>query len=186
MKVFTYYLKPTKEDLRRGMKEYRLHSITNDKDIMKRFEDERDMNKFIKNVHKMDKDEWQDYLDNNQAYALEDKMLRTKKVDNAGLYYEDFVNVLSNDNEIMYCGDAFAPLPMLDINYWNMHYRDVAKAINLKPKIKEALEELEFFRTAKIILGESRFDPFGNDYDAPDVEPDELSIFIMLYGDTFK
>lgn len=186
MKVYTYYEKPSPDDLKRGIKEYRLHSITNDKDVVDQFEYERDMNRFVKNIHKMDKDEWQDYQDGNQAFILENKTLKTKSIDENGLYYESFVNVLSNDNEIMYCSDSFAPLRVLDINYWNMHYRDVIKAMNLKVKIKESLDKLEFFRTAKIILGESRFDPFGDDYDAPAVEPDELAIFIMLYGDTFK
>lgn len=186
MHLWRYIKKPTdvelKEDDFPSISKYNLYALTVDKELAKRFEKERDMNRFIKRVTKVSKEEYAEFANSHRGKVLTLQKIRTVENKNTNSQRIFNVELLVTQDEYQ-----FAKEPQIPINYegwWTS--LDTFKLLFNK-KIMKALEYLDFIDGYKLFdMGEQMTYEESLYNKLSEWKYDELAYFITLYGDTFK
>lgn len=180
MKVWKYYLVPNKDSAKR---EYELYAFTNKKEYANKFEEDRDMKKFVKaDVIDIDKEDYLDFANSNKDQLLDYYKYETKFVDENNTFDIGVVTVLSTYSEYAGCSREAVEDMLFDVSLFETipDYRMFTK------DIKKSLRTLEFISMYKIMKNNPIMDDVDDDFAAPDVVPDEFKIFISLYQYLFK
>ena len=179
MKVWRYYKKPEKDS---SDKQYDLYAITNKKEHAKKFEKERNMDKFIKRCTDEDRSTFVDLVNDNRALFLSMNKFTTGTVLPNGNIKAIDVELLTTDFEMHTVKDEYESSSIITREeYWlsSFDYRIY------KNKLIEALRLLEYISHYKLYLNVNiPIDPDDDDYSAPDIWIDEVGVFIRIFKDT--
>jgi hypothetical protein len=193
MKLFKFYKIPSEDVDTNGMHitdKYPLYAFTNDKNLAKKFEKERRKDLFIKIVDKgLSREEYAQFAINNRGSDLKIQKLVTSSNKNTNKQVIKKIPILLTQNEYVSCNEPM--LLIMDESWWI----DVTECVLANPyvfnnEIREALRILQYNVSFKVNNQDIRLmdiiDEEDDDYSAPEIEIDEVEIFIKLYGDTFK
>lgn len=168
-----------------------LYAITNKKEYAERFQNDRDMDQFIMHVHKhVTKEEYKDLCNEERSSVLEIHELSTVMSDERISKNIQDVQVLMTYWEWQLTKE---PVILMDDEEW---WEDMPFPLIFKDKYIKALEALQYITYYKIMKGPYLSEYllqklFGStsiedDYSAPSISYDELSIFINTVLDTLK
>lgn len=189
MKIYKFFKIPDeneKDDIDIERK-YILYAITNNKEIAKRFKKDRNMEKFIYKTHSgITKEEYADMCNENRSSVLEYHKLRT--------VFDDY-HTKSNSKEVtvLMTNWEYQLVEDVDTIMANDIWRNLPYPLIFNKKYLNALNTLEYINMYKIInidilpfeIIEKIDEYFNNDdYSAPNIIYDELSVFIRIIKDT--
>lgn len=199
MKLYKFYKRPTDEALKNSVDlsiedKYPLYAFTKDKKLRNEFLNVRDKDKFIEIKTDVTKEEYVEFANKNskqslQYYVLDHLKNYRRKEKDEQIKNIIQVKIVCTWNEIEFV-EAYNDTGISEISDTiNYHIFPFM----LKEKYLNALKKLEYIgfwyvnanidRYESIMTGEE-LDNIG--YEFPDITFDELSTFVMLFGDTMK
>lgn len=157
---------------------YPLYAITGEKELAKRFEQERNMHKFKKIVSKITKEEYVDYTNLNRMRLLKLRTLDTNmKESKTGT-----VSIVMTENEYQNCDPEMMYIALFNEDFWrgSLYPPEV-----YNKKIRKALEFIDYNVLYKVNKGGSIEEQLeaGREFDMPRI--DTYNYFIETYIDTF-
>lgn len=164
-----------------GMYPY-LYGFTNEKNIMKKFKEQRNMKLFYMKTQEMKKDQYKDILKIHGHCRLQEKQYLTKnknQINNLGV-----IRIVSTDSEEMsiYTNESNISMELGKLTH--------SYAYTFQPKLLEALTKLQYFYFRKMRDDFPLNDPFlsGVELDPkwPFSSIDEFEMFLFLYGKTLN
>lgn len=181
MKVWRFWFINNNKDIQKTS--YDLYAITNDKEKAKRFQEERDMSKFIKKTSNEDLDVFSTFVNSNRHLLLDYFKLSKPVVNGSGLIISGYIEVLcteyerqvSTDESILYNNS------LVDGIFWE----ETVPYMIYKKSIINSLRKLEymsFYKATQHML----LDIVDDDFSSPDISINELNVFISTFKDTFK
>lgn len=199
MKIWRFYKKPKKDSSRR---DYELYAITNKKKFAKEFMSTRNMDLFIMKKSEEEKDDWISFANDNLGAVLDYHDLQTCG-DNDDDIETKKIKILMTYFEWQNCDSDQIDLIELQPEYW----LDMPLYPIFNDKIIDALRNLEYVAAQRFYYGfygapnnltellhyindntetnmfEEDLEELDEDcdYAAPDIEVDELSLFIQTF-----
>lgn len=197
MKLYKFYKNPSDEVLENCQnlsieEKYPLYAFTVNKKDAQKFMEARDMNKFIKRVSDIDKDEYKDFTNTNRGKLLEVFEYTHFKGYTADACVASFekVPILTTWEEMEFTS-ASSDDGISDMTeYVNYNFMPFI----FKDKYVKALNNLQYIShwksfgcTEKFqqLLREGEMEDYM-DYVSPSIRIDEFSIYIILFGDTYR
>lgn len=181
MNVWRFYLKPDKSVCK---SKYELYAITNNHDYALSFMEMRNMDNFIMRCTDEEKEDYVKLAEDNRLYILSVHKLTTKSVNKNDIIIRNTVDVLMTEYEFQSC-DSDSILSNISID----SEKSWSYAINYRvynKKIKNSLRKLEYIPFFKLYSNPLHLEDDDDDYSAPDVRVDELSVFIKIFNRLFK
>lgn len=182
MHLYKYYLKkaPPDEDIVYSVTDqYPLYGFTVEKKIAKRFEEERNMDKFISKVTTVDKEEYVNFANANRMRLMKLRKLNTnEKESKTGV-----ASIVMTDMESQSCETDAMYIALYSEDFWisgSFYPPEV-----YKNKIQKALDFIDYCILYKMNRGttvEERMDA-ASSYSMQRI--DEYNYFIDQYIDTF-
>lgn len=164
-------------------KDYSLYAFTQNKEFVKFFKKNRDMNKFIYKV--VDVDDLEEFINDHDGYLLEFHSVRIKEIIN-GEERISFTEILMTKEEsdyILFYSDTAFIDSIIDSHEFNSI--NVMDAFNLFDAFKKSIRKsLEMLCYIDLIQG-AFFDVEETSYDGILIT-DQLSIYTKVFGNTFK
>lgn len=159
---------------------YPLYAITGDKKMAKRFQEERDMNKFIIRKSKVTREEFSEFALQNRQAVLSIQNLLTSNDNNERPGHMN-VQVLLTQMEYQICAEP--NISITDEYWWNTV--NIADPLLFNDNIKESLNNLDYINLFMLFNG--NIDYYDEkDYEPPNWNIDQLAYFILIYGNLFK
>lgn len=197
MKLFKFYKNPSDEILENAQDlsiqdKYPLYAFTNDKKLAKEFSETRDMKKFIKRVSHIEKSEYVDFTNQNRGQLLEKYSYSRFKgyTSDASEVMTDKVELLTTwqERELTAASvdDGIADLTdFISYNFFPFIF---------ERKYVKALDKLQFITHWKYLGYPEKYKDFISidevetfmDFSSPNISVDEFSVYILLFGDTYK
>lgn len=197
MKLYKFYKNPSDEVLENCSdltieEKYPLYAFTANKKYAQKFMETRDMQKFIKRVSNIDKDDYKEFTNSNRGRLLEffDFIHFKGYTDDACVNKEEKVTILTTweERELTSASadDGITDLTeYVDYNFFPFIF---------KGKFVKALDCLQYISHWKCLGSSEKFSQLllpdeadeYMDYVSPSIKIDEFSIYILLFGDTYK
>ena len=204
MKIWRFYKKPKKHSDKR---DYNLYAITNNKKLAEDFINTRNMKVFICKKSEEDKEDWLEYANENRGQVLDYYKLNTFTVDEDNQCTTKKVKIPITFFEYQNCDSDQCENVILDSSFWS----EMPPYPIFNSKVIDALRNLEFISTQRFVHGymgmeESDLEPLlryiddnsdsyslkeddnmvydDGDFASPEVEVDEVSLFIKIFKDT--
>ena len=197
MKVYKFYKSPSDEVLAGAgdlsiEDKYPLYAMTSNKEYASEFRTSRNMDKFIEIVSDIDKSDWVDI-----ANKFNGNLLKYYKYDTLKKYTDEpkpkmkEIEVLSTWHEREWVGQ-YSDDFMIDL-IRNKISKSVTPFI-IKDKYRSALDTLQYTSFWKFMIGINRAIDImtaeeeceHGDFVPPMCEIDKFSLFLYLFGDTFR
>lgn len=160
-----------------GMKCF-LYAFTPDKYIRNEFRYYRNMEIFYEKTIKIDRDDFEDFVDNNSEYLLEKRVITTKKVINGHFRLgSTFVVCTQEEFDITFS------------NAYNLIEEELGKALNNSMLYDESLFKNKYIKILNNIFRFSEMVYLLSPYEELPWEPgdiDYFSIFIKIFKNTYK
>ena len=160
---------------------YSLYAFTDDSDIANEFILTRDMNKFYHKVVNMDKEEYNIFSGKNIEYLLSFNEYNTKKIDEAGFYRVDVINIVSTqieNDDIHYNMESFVA------DYISPNISDMTYDCILYNLFIPCIHDLLCNHFFMLELGTNNY-PIEGLGDSG-YQFDEVEMFIAKYANTLK
>ena len=188
MKIWKYYKVPDKENRDNEKKKYDLYAITDKRRYAERFENERNMNMFIKGeVSDLDDSDGLDFLNANQQLVLDVFSYETKAVKELNKQYTiDTVALLTTYSEYFNCKSEQCE----EFMFTETMFIGVPHYKIFNNKLIKDLKRIEYVNLFKVLVSNPIFinsmSSEDIDYAAPDICADEFGVFLRCYGSLFK
>lgn len=189
MKIYKFYRVHSDEGLENSQDldvrdKYPLYAFTNDKSVRKEFKEFRDMSKFVERKSTIDDSEYRDFENSHRSQLLQKRKLKT---------FNDY-------GEEPFITEAEVICTWSEMDYMSDSMDNILTEVNFSPnpflfteEYTEALRELEYiniwkiYRNPRIYSGcPGHIDLDDLDYSPPAIYPDELRVFLELFGELFK
>lgn len=189
MTLYVFNRVPTEEErysdgIDLSMGDAGVYAATVEKDLYKRFKEERNMNFF--RVHKIEgsKEECKKFLIENSGARLDIHDLQTKSKSGNGLYSSGYAPVLCTYNEYSACDSDFYEPQFTNPSFWI----DSTPSGVYKKKLKEALDYIQYDINMRIFSSTGPVADFLDTvpYEDIDYYIDELEVFIGYFGFLFN
>ena len=179
MRLYKYFLKnlpPEDDDVEYTLSDqYPLYAFTADKKLAKRFEKERNMDKFIKIVSKVSREKYIEYGETNRNHDLSlYKLATSRKESESGV-----ATLVMTLIEYQCVDPELASVALYDDNFWCSEYH--CPPYVYKTKIQKALDFIDYSKIYKIY-----FNPDENvdaDFDVKKI--DQYNYFLDKFQDIF-
>jgi hypothetical protein len=163
---------------------YPLYAITCDKKLAKRFQRERNSDKFIIKKTKVDKAEYAEYAMRNRSCVLCIQKLTTVKNKNTKDQEILDVEVLLTTAEYQICKE---PMILIgDDSWWTNTAYEVPNPYIFNTEVTKALRYFDYIMLYKLFVESAEMMEQDDDYSVPQWYIDELAYFVDIYQDTFR